>query len=243
MELLARKKLLRLKLHMDPLVIVDINFFVFHWVQLWFEPYLLFLHGFFKCCKIVSRMELLANKILSKLFLLKKILMNLRWIMNSSFEVIVMVLLLLEASYKNNDFLFSTILLLVRFICKNYLPFSIVEAESFRSLIKCHNHTAKVIHNKRLKSIISKMESEMRAMMIGKLKDQSLLITLDHWTSKGHDNYTGMTVHYIDEDWTLQPSDIGLFLHHGGTRAEELKDDFENVCGGRGETDSVEGYF
>ena len=106
----GQKKLLRLKLHMDPLVIVDINFFVFHWVQLWFEPYLLFLHGFFKCCKIVSRMELLANKILSKLFLLKKILMDLIWIMNTYFEVILLVLLLLEASHKQ---CFSTIVLLV----------------------------------------------------------------------------------------------------------------------------------
>jgi len=41
MELLARKKLLNylflfVKLHMDPLVIVDIFFSIFHWVKLFF---------------------------------------------------------------------------------------------------------------------------------------------------------------------------------------------------------------
>ena len=117
----------------------------------------------------------------------------------------------------------------VKFICKSFLPFSTVDSEYFRSLIKCHNHTAKVMTKQRLKSIISELEFEMRDMMIDKLKDQSVSITLDHWTSKGHDNYTGMTVHYIDEDWTLQSSDIGLFLHQGGSKAEELKKDFEEV--------------
>ena len=52
MELLARIILLThlflfVKFYMDPIVIVDIKFFVFHWVQLWFEQYLLFLHKFF----------------------------------------------------------------------------------------------------------------------------------------------------------------------------------------------------
>ena len=50
------------------------------------------------------------NKILSKLFLLKKILMDLIWIMNTHFEVILMALLLLDASHKQY---FSTIVLLV----------------------------------------------------------------------------------------------------------------------------------
>ena len=48
MEPLTRIKLLRrllllVKLHMDPLVIVNTNFFVFHWVQLSVDSYLLVL--------------------------------------------------------------------------------------------------------------------------------------------------------------------------------------------------------
>ena len=59
-------------------------------------------------------------KILSKLFLLKKILMDLIWIMNTYFEVILFVLLLLEASHKQ---CFSTIVLLMNnLFISYYLP-------------------------------------------------------------------------------------------------------------------------
>ena len=61
-EMFARIKFLKhlffcVELYMDPLGIVDINLFVVHGVQLWFESYQLFLQGFFKSWKIVSEVE------------------------------------------------------------------------------------------------------------------------------------------------------------------------------------------
>ena len=106
MELLARKKLLKhfflfVKFYMNPLVIVDIIFFVFHWaVQLWFEPYLLFFHALTsKMFKYIfcSNMELLARiKLLRHLFLFVKLHMDPLGIVNINFFVFLVVQLWFE---------------------------------------------------------------------------------------------------------------------------------------------------
>ena len=100
MELLTRKKLflylfLFVKLLMDPLGIVDINFFIFHWAQLsLLEPYQLFLPGFFRCYKIVSEMELLARKkLLKHLFLFVKLHMDPLVIVDINFFLFLLVYL------------------------------------------------------------------------------------------------------------------------------------------------------
>ena len=102
MEPLARKKLLGnlfllVKLHMDPLVIVNTNFFVFHWVQLLLESQLLYFHEFFKCCNNSSNMEPLTKRqILRHLFLFVKLHMDPLVIVDINFFVFLLVQLSLQ---------------------------------------------------------------------------------------------------------------------------------------------------
>jgi hypothetical protein len=50
------------------------------------------------------------------------------------------------------------------------------------------------------------------------MKDQVVSVTLDHWTSKANHNYSGMTSHFVDNDWVLRKIDLGCFLHGGRGR-------------------------
>jgi hypothetical protein len=92
------------------------------------------------------------------------------------------------------------------------LPFKTVEKESFCELIASHNLQAKVMSNKKVKSIIINLESAMRDYAVKAVKGQSVCLTLDHWTSKAHHNYTGMTAHFIDDKWNLNHVNFGILL-------------------------------
>lgn len=45
-------------------------------------------------------------------------------------------------------------------------------------------------------------------------------------TSKQHLNYAGITAHWLDCNWELHSLPLGLFLHEGGSNANELLDHF-----------------
>ena len=107
----------------------------------------------------------------------------------------------------------------IKFLCSNFLPFSTVESKAFRELIQSHNSDAKTMSSKKVKSRIVEIEALMRDQMIDQLEGESVSVTLDHWTSKANDNYTGVTAHFLINDvWELKSFQVGLFLHHGGTK-------------------------
>jgi zinc finger BED domain-containing protein 1 (E3 SUMO-protein ligase ZBED1) len=109
------------------------------------------------------------------------------------------------------------------------LPFNTVEQESFRKMIESHNRNAAPMGNRRVKAIIMTLEAAMREASTAQLAGKDVSITLDHWTSKANQNYTGLTAHYIDNDWVLVSVPLGIFLHEGGSTAEELEKDFLKV--------------
>ena len=94
-------------------------------------------------------------------------------------------------------------LMTTKFVVDNALPFSIVESPSFRSMITAHNKHAKVMSNKKVKTNIINLDDTIRKAAIEKMKGESVCFTLDHWTSKANQNYTGMTGHFIDDEWKL----------------------------------------
>ena len=117
-----------------------------------------------------------------------------------------------------------------RFIVDNMLPFGIVESESFRDMIKSHNPSAKVMSNIKVKETIINLENKMRNTAIETMKGHSVCFTLDHWTSKAHQNYTGMTGHFIDDDWMFHSMALGMFLHEGKSTAPDLEKAFVDTC-------------
>lgn len=116
-----------------------------------------------------------------------------------------------------------------RFIAENALGLKIVETESFRDMIASFNSYAKPMSNKRMKDIIIRLEDAMRDAAIETMRGQSVCITMDHWTSKANQNYTGMTAHFIDDDFVLHDHTLGMFLHQGGTTSANLDAAYEDL--------------
>jgi hypothetical protein len=114
-------------------------------------------------------------------------------------------------------------LMAVKFLAENMLPLSIVESPAFRILIESHNKFAKPMGVKKIKEILINLDAKMGATSIDKMKNLSICLTLDLWTSKANQNYTGVTAHFIDNDFKLHHRELGIFLHEGGTKSLELK--------------------
>jgi hypothetical protein len=130
----------------------------------------------------------------------------------------------LEIKMKNQD------LKTTKFIVDCMLPFQTVEEKSFREMISSHNPQARVMSNKKIKNIIIDLDSEIRNAATEAMKGLSVCLTLDHWTSKAHHNYTGMTAHFIDDNWKIHNMPLGIFLHEGGSTAAELEISFLDLC-------------
>ncbi|CAB9520830.1 zinc finger, BED-type containing 1 [Seminavis robusta] len=117
-------------------------------------------------------------------------------------------------------------LMTTRWIADSMSPFKTVETDSFRDMIQSYDLTAKPMSNKKVKSIMINLEDAMRDAAIETMTGLSVNFTLDHWTSKRNENYTGVTAHFIDNDFKLHNVDLGIFLHEGDTTAEELEKSF-----------------
>ena len=118
----------------------------------------------------------------------------------------------------------------VKFICGNWLRFSIVESDSFCKLVKDHNPSAAIMSaRKKVKKNIALIDSLMRERMTEELEGKAISATVDHWTSKANQTFTGLTAHWIDDDWVLQSHNLGLFPHSGRSKGKELQEDFERL--------------
>jgi hypothetical protein len=84
----------------------------------------------------------------------------------------------------------------------------------------------KPITSMNVKENIMDLDRSIRKQMIAKMKGCIVNLTTDHWTSKQHLNYVGMTAHWLDSDWVMHSLPIGMFLHEGGSKANELLDHF-----------------
>jgi hypothetical protein len=69
------------------------------------------------------------------------------------------------------------------------------------------------MNNRTVKRLVDQKYNEILAWMQQQMKHQVVSVTLDHWTSKAQQNYSGMTVHYIDDNWILRQHDLECFLY------------------------------
>jgi hypothetical protein len=53
-----------------------------------------------------------------------------------------------------------------------------------------------------------------------------LCLTIDHWTSRGKQSYTGMTCHWIDNDFVGHAVELGCFLNEAGHDTDAVTVDF-----------------
>lgn len=95
--------------------------------------------------------------------------------------------------------------LVMQMLIKDYQPFSIVEDEGFRNLIKILAPGYQIPSRKYLsKSLLDKMYDDCYKKVTNNLKEvKGICITTDHWTSAANESYIGVTAHYINDNFKL----------------------------------------
>jgi hypothetical protein len=111
---------------------------------------------------------------------------------------------------------------LVDWIVLNDQPFTEVESESFRKLLKLLNPNLKILSANTVKRRILGMfqSKQLERKQIYEDLDCKVSFTTDCWTSPNMIAFIGVTAHYIDTDWNLQAHTIDcleyiLGMHYG----------------------------
>jgi hypothetical protein len=95
---------------------------------------------------------------------------------------------------------------LVQWVIEEMLPFTIIEEESLKNLLKYLNPSDETVTGDTIKSKINEkfIEEKQRIFnILSKLKSKPSF-TVDVWTSLNTIAYFGATIHYIDDDFQLQ---------------------------------------
>lgn len=84
-------------------------------------------------------------------------------------------------------------------VCRDSLPFKLVEGAGFIKLMKLVAPLYKVPCRKTITNLIDSKYEEKKALIIKKLGSvNSLCLTIDEWKDLQMKSYLGVTVHYIE---------------------------------------------
>ncbi|KAL2102146.1 hypothetical protein ACEWY4_001314 [Coilia grayii] len=91
------------------------------------------------------------------------------------------------------------------FVCKDMRPYSVVENEGFRHLMKVTEPHYIMVSRKRLsEEVIPNMYQSVKENVKSKLQSAERVgITSDTWTSLATESYMSVTAHFIDGEWNL----------------------------------------
>jgi hypothetical protein len=103
-------------------------------------------------------------------------------------------------------------LLLVSLLCRDYLPFLLVESPRFIAFVRALNSvyrmpSRKTISSQLLPELAKKLEEKIK-IFIGKASD--ICLTSDSWSSKATEHYIAITAHFFDDDFKLLSMSIGV---------------------------------
>jgi hypothetical protein len=87
-------------------------------------------------------------------------------------------------------------------------PLDTVEKESFKGLPRASEYCSRM-DNRTVKRLVGKKYTKILAGIRQQMENQVVSVTLDHWTSTAKHNYSGMTAHYVDDNWILRQHDLG----------------------------------
>ena len=116
----------------------------------------------------------------------------------------------------------------IEWICMDLQPISCIESTFFRDMMLVNNPGYQNIGRKNVVKKIHLLEDEIRSYISNLIKkdDPWFSITVDHWTSVANQNYTGMTIHWVDHLCEMNNLMLGCWLHEGDSKATSLVDDF-----------------
>ena len=113
-----------------------------------------------------------------------------------------------------------------KWVAKNNVPLSMVESSAFRDMLSAFDNTSSVFTSRSIRSKIVELDGAIRAMVVKQMTDSSISLTMDHWTSKNHQNFVGMTAHWIAKDFEMHSLPLGLFLHEGHSTGAHIFEQF-----------------
>jgi hypothetical protein len=89
----------------------------------------------------------------------------------------------------------------VRWIVDTYQPLSVVERESFKSMIRAINPKVIVPSRAQVTAWLDDFEEMARAFIQKSLVDEDVSLTSDAWTSSVQEAFLALTAHYINSLW------------------------------------------
>ena len=111
-----------------------------------------------------------------------------------------------------------------QWIAADNIPLSVVESDHYRAMMKAHDPGFQISSAKNVGSSIRKTASQMRKKLSENMLKEACwyAVTFDHWTSCAGQNYTGMTCHWMNDEFSLESVALGCFLHEGDGTAENV---------------------
>ncbi|KAI4794605.1 hypothetical protein KUCAC02_017011 [Chaenocephalus aceratus] len=94
--------------------------------------------------------------------------------------------------------------LLINFVVKDVRPLSALSGEGFRDIRKFFEPGYKIPSHATLWSNIMLQYNTVKARIANEMKDKSVSLTTDLWTSCTMDPYITITAHYITDTWELK---------------------------------------
>ena len=115
---------------------------------------------------------------------------------------------------------------IARWLIGRNLPLQAVEAPSSRRMAKAHCPAAEGHCGEAIKGAALRYYKELRDFAKSRLKGQIVCLTMGHWASRQHASYSGMTAHWVDGEYELQPVPLGMWEFSGRCDADHLADDY-----------------
>jgi hypothetical protein len=111
-----------------------------------------------------------------------------------------------------------------------YQPFSTFDDEFFRAMCEALSSKTRHISGERMRGNVTRAAAFVRQHFADILAGQTPSFTIDKWTSPANVAYLGVTVHFIDETFTLQHLTIWCGpTESERSRQEEILADFLNA--------------
>lgn len=121
--------------------------------------------------------------------------------------------------------------LLVEMICKEALPFRLVDTASFTAFVAALDSRYTVPTRQQLSDTLIPQAyiAKKAAIMSELVSAQAVALTTDMWTSSNNDSYMGVTVHFIDAGFALQNWCLAVKHAPGSHTAEFIAKEITSV--------------
>ena len=106
---------------------------------------------------------------------------------------------------------------LVKWVVKDDQSFVVIESEEFKDLLQLIKPGIRLPSSETLKRrIINKFETKKEELYIAMQTNRSKIsFTTDCWTSPNNIAFMGVTMHFIDENWTMKARTLDFFSLSG----------------------------